>query len=193
MDVSFEVMDVTTATFEAGTFDVVYTRDTLLHIPNKGPLFQRIFSWLKPGGRFFISDYARGFPKDGEVPAATLARHQTTFEEAVAKFETYVAGRGYDLMTPEQYGKLVASAGFSGDAGTVVAEDRTDLFVSSLRAELDRTEERRAAFEAEFSAEDYSYIVDGWRAKLVHTDVGLQRWAVVLATKAAAPAPKQQA
>jgi len=58
-DVTFEVSDALTRDFSAGAFDVVYSRDMLLHVSEKGRMFARIFGWLKPGGKLLITDYAR--------------------------------------------------------------------------------------------------------------------------------------
>ena len=168
----FEIRDATTTEFEPESFDVIYSRDTLLHIGGKKALFQRFLGWLKPGGQLFISDYARDFPAVDTSDASAV--------EASEAFESYVAQRGYHLMTPAKYGEVVASAGFVD----VNARDETSLFVSSLERELAATEGIRESFEAEFSAEDYEYIVSGWRKKLVFTSGGFQKWAVVHARKA---------
>ena len=171
---TYEVRDATTTTFEPESFDVIYSRDTLLHIGGKDALFRRFLGWLKPGGQLFISDYARAFPA---VPAGDEAA-ATTF----AAFEAYVAQRGYHLMTPERYGEVVLGAGFASvDEASL---DSTELFVASLKRELATTEAMREAFVAEFSEEDYEYIVSGWRKKLEFTGAGLQKWAVIHARKA---------
>ena len=39
--VSFEVADALTAEFSAASYDVVYSRDTVLHVKNKAALFKR--------------------------------------------------------------------------------------------------------------------------------------------------------
>ncbi len=53
----FEIGDVTKHDYPNNYFDVIYTRDALLHISDKKILFNRLKSWLKPGGKLFISDY----------------------------------------------------------------------------------------------------------------------------------------
>ena len=41
-------------------YDVVYSRDTILHIKEKEQLFRNFLHTLKPGGKLMISDYCRG-------------------------------------------------------------------------------------------------------------------------------------
>ena len=56
-DVEFIVEDATTAEYKEAEFDVIYSRDTILHIADKEALFANFYKWLKPGGVLMISDY----------------------------------------------------------------------------------------------------------------------------------------
>lgn len=38
---SFEIADCTTSEYQPGSYDVIYSRDTLLHIHDKPALFKR--------------------------------------------------------------------------------------------------------------------------------------------------------
>src|SRR5690349_2457802 len=51
--------DVLTMPFQ-GKFDVIWSRDALMHIPDKPRLFSRLYDLLDPGGRLIVTDYARG-------------------------------------------------------------------------------------------------------------------------------------
>jgi phosphoethanolamine N-methyltransferase len=159
--VRFEVADVMGADLEYGAFDVVYSRDTALHIPDKAALFARLFTVLKPGGRLLITDYCRapGAPSPG--------------------FAAYIAQRGYDLRPVAEYGGLLSAAGFAD----VAAEDVTPAFEASLRAELARAAAGKAEFVAEFSEADYGEVVGGWEAKLGRVAGGEQKWGLFYATK----------
>ncbi len=93
--------------FEANSFDVVYSRDTILHISDKMTLFSRLYvrlnfqikfffyfifidqNFLKPGGRIFISDYTSA-PRN----------------EWSKDYEEYVSQRRYTLLTVPEYGKV---------------------------------------------------------------------------------------
>ncbi|CAI6004006.1 unnamed protein product [Closterium sp. NIES-64] len=98
----FEVADCLTRDFPNASFDCIYTRDTLLHIQashldDKPFLFSRFHRWLKPGGRVLITDYCSG--KDKE-------------EQWSQDFKSYVAQRGYHLVTVRRYSEMLQAAGF---------------------------------------------------------------------------------
>lgn len=161
VDVEFEICDATTREYPAESFDVVYSRDTILHIADKEALFAKFFRWLKPGGRVLISDYCCGE------------------QDATAHFKAYVKSRGYHLLSPSQYGGVLEKVGFT----EVVAEDRTEHFVEVLQEELERTLINKDEFIQETSEQDFSDIVDGWKAKLVRCAEGDQKWGLFYAKK----------
>ncbi|TMW66663.1 hypothetical protein Poli38472_013975 [Pythium oligandrum] len=161
-DVQFEICDATTTAFAPGTFDAIYSRDTILHIEDKRALFTKFFQWLKPGGKVLFSDYCCG---DDKPPSD--------------RFKAYVKKRGYVLFSPRQYGQLLEDVGFT----SVVAEDRTDQFVAVLQDELARTYEQKTAFIQDTSEADFNDIVQGWEAKLTRCADGDQKWGLFLATK----------
>ncbi|PHU15332.1 Phosphoethanolamine N-methyltransferase 3 [Capsicum chinense] len=74
---------------------------------------------------------------------------------------------------------MLRDAGFN----EVIAEDRTELFMKVLQKELDIVEKERESFIQEFSEQDYNDIVGGWKAKLVRSSSGEQRWGLFIAKK----------
>ncbi len=50
--------------FPPGSFDVVFSKDSIVHIPDKQMLMEEVARVLKPGGRFLASDWLIGH--DGE-------------------------------------------------------------------------------------------------------------------------------
>lgn len=159
--VEFEVADCTKKTYPDDTFDVIYSRDTILHIQDKPALFKSFYKWLKPGGKVLISDYCK---KAGQPSP---------------EFSQYIKQRGYDLHDVQEYGQMLRDAGFD----EVIAEDRTDQFIRVLQRELDSVEKEKDAFISDFSVEDYNDIVGGWKAKLVRSTMGEQRWGLFIAKK----------
>ena len=122
-EVHFILGDVLETPF-AEKFDIIWSRDALMHIPDKARLFSRLYSLLDDGGRIVITDYARG--KTPGSPA----------------FEDYIKKTGYHVVEPEQYGKLLEDAGFVD----VVVDDATETFVDILRREAKRLTDHRADF-----------------------------------------------
>ncbi|KAL2461789.1 Phosphoethanolamine N-methyltransferase 1 [Abeliophyllum distichum] len=159
--VEFEVADCTKKEYPEGTFDVIYSRDTILHIQDKPALFKSFHKWLKPGGIVLISDYCRS--------AGTPS----------AEFAQYIKQRGYDLHDVKSYGQMLLDAGFHD----VVAEDRTEQFIKVLEKELNTIESDKEAFIQDFSEDDYNEIIGGWKAKLVRSTSGEQTWGLFIAKK----------
>lgn len=160
--VSFEMSDVTKHDFEPNSFDVIYSRDTILHIVDKDDLFSKFFKWLKPGGKLLITDYCHG-DKD----------HHSE------EFMKYVLQRGYQLLSVPAYGQLLEKVGFQ----SVAAEDKTQEFMDILNMELKKFNEKKGEFTKIFSEADFKYIEDGWKAKLVRCAAGDQAWGLFMATK----------
>jgi len=160
-NVHFQIADVLKATFEHNSFDLIYSRDTILHINDKHKLFSLFKDWLKPGGKVFITDYCCG-PKP--------------WSDDYAK---YVAQRGYNLLTPDEYGQLFVDLGFSN----VKAIDETATFIDSLNKELVKFESIKTDFVKEFTQQDYEALVNGWNDKVVRSKAGDQRWGSIYAEK----------
>lgn len=154
LNVRFEIGNITKNQFPSEHFDVIYSRDTLLHIKDKQTLFSLFKDWLKPGGKVFITDYACG-PKPWSE-----------------EYATYVEQRGYNLLTVPEYGKIFEDLNFT----KVVATDVTNMFVDCLNFELVKFEKMKKEFVTEFSAEDFDYLIEGWNAKKVRCAAGHQRW-----------------
>eukprot|EP00250_Pteridium_aquilinum_P022641 c25496_g1_i1 orf=374-1858(+) len=159
--VQFEIADCTKKEFPAETFDVIYSRDTLLHIHDKVTLFKKMSSWLKVGGKLLITDYCK------------------SAGAASPNFANYIKERGYDLHDVKEYGQMIQQGGLD----EVISEDRTAQFVNILNNELALFEKRKVSFLQEFSEEDYDAIVEGWKAKLKRCEEGEQKWGLFLATK----------
>jgi len=160
--VSFEIMDVTTGQCPSDSYDVIYSRDTILHIEDKRALFAKFLKWLKPGGRLLISDYCRGNKVHSD------------------DFRTYVAQRGYHLLTVADYGKILEDVGFQ----QVNAQDRTSQFIDILRLELERIRQDES-FLKDFDQADFDDLVDGWKAKIERCLAGDQAFGLFMACKPA--------
>ncbi|XP_026194146.1 phosphomethylethanolamine N-methyltransferase [Cyclospora cayetanensis] len=96
-DVEFLVADALNIPIAPETIDLVYSRDTILHltVEEKKLLFSRAFSWLKPGGQLVITDYCCGPPESWDD-----------------EFKAYLKERNYHLVQLDQYKQLLADTGF---------------------------------------------------------------------------------
>ncbi|WP_165074102.1 methyltransferase domain-containing protein [Paludisphaera rhizosphaerae] len=160
--VQFILGDVLETTFPE-KFDLAWSRDAFMHIPDKKKLFTTLFGLLKPGGKLIITDYARG---------KTPGSHE---------FEDYIKKTGYSVIEPEQYGKVLESVGFTD----VVVDDATETFVDILKREERRLVEERQTFLSDFSEKDLDYLVDRWNMKIGFCKAGDMKWGIYLATKPA--------
>lgn len=85
--------------FPPGTFDVVFSKDSIVHIPDKASLMAEVFRVLKPGGWFLASDWLIGHDS---APSPEMA--------------AYVAAEGLDfgMASPTRYRLAMEAAGFVG-------------------------------------------------------------------------------
>ena len=154
--------DVLTHPFE-GKFGVVWSRDALMHLPDKAQLFSHLLGLTESGGRLVITDYAKGTG------------------EGSPEFRAYIASTGYHVVDPATYGKFLEAAGY----GDVVVEDATDRFVAILEREIAFLDANRADFLESFSEKDLNYLVDRWKMKVGFCQAGDMKWGIYLATKPA--------
>ena len=160
--VDFILGDVLKTDFPA-KFDLIWSRDAFMHIPDKAGLFSKLFSLLVAGGKLIITDYARG-----KTPASP-------------EFEEYIRNTGYNVIEPAQYGKVLEGAGFVD----VIVDDATATFVDILERESKRLREHRQDFLKVFSEKDLDYLVDRWAMKERFCAAGDMKWGIYLATRPA--------
>jgi len=157
----FEIADITEREYADASYDVIYSREMLLHVPEKRAVLERFWRWLRPGGRLLITDYCQRAGRLGN------------------EFLEYKSARAYSMVTLEDYRSLAAEVGFSD----VTVQDRTDDFLAILRQELDRFTAQKERFVAEFSEADYQDMVAGWEQKIHRASEGCQVWGLICAHK----------
>ena len=108
-----------------------------------------------------ITDYARG-KKPGSP-----------------EFEKYIETTGYNVVEPNEYGRLLEAAGFTD----VVVDDATARFIEILKSEAAGWSTNREEFLASFSEADLKYLVDRWQMKVRFCRDGDMKWGNYLATK----------
>ncbi len=160
--VEFRLGDVLTETFPH-RFDLIWSRDALMHVPDKPRLFKRLFDLTAPGGKLVITDYACG-------------------ESFVnPEFDAYIRSTGYHVVSPREYGRLLQGAGYQG----VDVEDATERFVDILRRESQRLGLNRSEFLSAFSEADLDYLLDRWAMKDRFCESGAMKWGIYVAHRPA--------
>ena len=103
--------------FADASFDVVFSKDALLHVPDKDALFAEIFRVLRPGGVFAASNWMTSH--DGE-PSPDM--------------KAYVAAEGlsFAMASPARYAEAMRRAGFE----RVETRDRNAWYRDVARGEL---------------------------------------------------------
>jgi phosphoethanolamine N-methyltransferase len=105
--------------FPPGSFDVVFSKDSIVHIPDKAALMAEVFRVLKPGGRFLASDWLIGHD---DPPSPEMA--------------AYIAAEGLDfgMASPGRYREAMQEAGFTA----IETRSRNAWYREAARAELAR-------------------------------------------------------
>jgi len=83
--------------FAAGAFDLVFSKDAMVHIEDKEALFADIFRVLRPGGGVAASDWMSA--TDGPFSAAMA-------------YYLQAEGLGFGMASPTRYRTALAQAGF---------------------------------------------------------------------------------
>ena len=159
--VQFHIEDATKMEYPENFYDAVYCQDTILHIFEKKQLFERLFKCLKPGGKLLISDYCRG---EGE--------HTMSFRK-------YIKLRGYQLITIEEYSKLLEKVGFED----IEAKNNNMVFRKIVRAGSKRLKEIKQEILDEYSEEDYNYLSKTLSDQMDNVDRGDLIWGHFVARK----------
>lgn len=161
--VDFRLLDATKAEFPEEHFDVVYSRDAIMHINDKPLLYRNVYKWLKPGGQLLVSEYIHG------------KNHPNHTQEYI----DYIDDRGYQLLTVQDYEGVLKKAGFLN----IEASDITSKFIQVLEDEMKRFKPTKEQFIKEFTQRDYDELVDGWEIKVVRCSAGEQGWGLFKASK----------
>lgn len=105
--------------FPPRSFEVVFSKDSIVHIPDKHALMADVWRLLKPGGWFIASDWLIGHD---HAPSPEMA--------------AYIKSEGLDfgMASPARYRDALMAAGFVD----VETRSRNDWYRQTARQELDR-------------------------------------------------------
>lgn len=154
--------------FPDASFDLVFSKDSIVHIADKEALSREVFRVLRPGGVFAASDWL--ISHDGP-PSAEM--------------EAYLRSEALDfgMASPARYEAALAGAGFEA----VRVTDRNPWYRTVAREELARLEgPERARFETMLSAPEIARQIVTWRTMIAVLDTGEHRPSHLRARKPAA-------
>jgi len=162
-NVKLIVSDIFETPLEDNYYDLVYSRDAIIHIKEKKKLFDIMYRVLKPGGQVVITDYS--------------FRHDS--ENLGEEFLAYYKSTGYFLESIPNYGNILKSAGFE-----VQAIDFSETFLKYLKLELEKFMAQKEDFLKSFRQEDYDFLAERWERKIrMVGDAGDMKWGLYVAKK----------
>ena len=128
-----------------GSFDVYFSKDAVVQIPDKASLFADAWRVLRPGGQLIVSDWLRG--GSGEYSADMLEYFR-------------LEGIAYNMANMEETTAVLARAGFTG----IQAHDRSDWYRDLARRELAALEgELRPVVIERIGRQRADHFVNNWR------------------------------
>ena len=132
--------------FADGSFGIVFSKDSIIHIADKEGLAADVFRVLEPGGWFAASDW--------------LISHD---DEPSADMKRYIEAEGLDfaMASPARYEAALKAAGFEN----VRLVNRNAWYAAVARQELDQmTGKARVGLVDRFGSELVDHNVEVWKA-----------------------------
>jgi phosphoethanolamine N-methyltransferase len=140
--------------FAPSTFDIVFSKDSIIHIPDKHALARDVFRVLKTGGWFAASDWLIGH--DGEPSPA---------------MKEYIAAEGlnFGMASPARYRAALEAAGFTD----IVITSRNAWYRETAKAEIARLRGPLYADAVKKLGKDYvDHNIGIWEKMLVVLESG---------------------
>ncbi len=135
--------------FADGCFDVVFSKDSLVQIPDKPAIFAEVLRVLRPGGRFIASDWLRG--------------GGTEYSEQMLEFFR-LEGIAYNMAGLAESADALRSAGFD----QVEIRDRHGWYLDLAQRELEAMEgPLNAVIVHRIGLERARHFIDNWRQLVV--------------------------
>ncbi|MGO9037077.1 MAG: methyltransferase domain-containing protein [Steroidobacteraceae bacterium] len=138
-------VDVGPLPFPAASFDVVFSKDSMVQIPDKPAIYAEVLRVLRPGGRFIASDWLRG---------GTGAYSP----EMIEFFR--LEGIAYNMVSLDESAAALRAAGFVD----VEIRDRHDWYLALARRELEAMRGvLNAIIVSRIGTQRAQHFVDNWR------------------------------
>jgi len=150
---SFELVKPGPLPIKDHTFDMVFSKDAIIHIENKDEFYAEAFRVLRPGGYLIVGDWFRG---------------EDAFSEEMDLW-TESNGVTFSMGTLQQAVVLAKQAGFI----EVKSRDRNDWYCGYARDELERIKGPLWGQYVElFGQEDAGACVEGAQLRMLAAEQG---------------------
>jgi phosphoethanolamine N-methyltransferase len=140
--------------FASSSFDVVFSKDSMVQIPDKASIFAEVLRVLRPGGRFIASDWLRG--GSGE------------YSDEMQEFFR-LEGIAYNMASLDESAAIMRAAGFI----EVEVRDRHEWYAPLARRELASMQgPLHGLIVREIGEERARHFIEDWRQLVVVLDRG---------------------
>ena len=140
--------------FKADTFDIVFSKDSIVHVPDKENIFNEISRVLIPGGIFVFSDW---LISHDNKPSPEM-KHYLELEDL-----------GFGMASPLRYEKALKNCGFN----SIEVQNRNSWYRNEARRELDiLSGSDRKSYEKLTSEEFIKTQIMTWKAMITVLDTG---------------------
>ena len=140
--------------FDPASTDMVFSKDAMIHIPDKESLFKDVYRILKPGGLFVASDWLRC---DDNPPSPDMA------------YYIEAEGLSFGMASPERYKKALEKAGFKD----VRLRDRNDWYADLGRKEYEQMKgPLYSQMESLLGRNNADHFLGIWRAMTIVLESG---------------------
>jgi len=133
-------------------FDVVFSKDAMIHIEDKHALFSEVFRVLRPGGALVASDWMRS---DENPPGPEME----AWIEAV--------GLTFGMHSPPFYEDALRAAGFE----QIRTCDRNEFLMEALQEDIEKFTDDYSEL-VRFTGEDADHYITIWKTAPRAAEVG---------------------
>ena len=136
------------------SFGIVFSKDSIVHIPDKHSLAEDVHRLLSPGGWFVASDWLIGHDDE---PSAEMKRY------------IQLEDLGFGMASPERYRQALEQSGFVD----IEMINRNHWYREQARLEHERlTGDEKEMFADIIGQDELESMIEIWQAMLVVLDTG---------------------
>ncbi len=155
---SFRKVEPGPLPLESDSFDIVFSKEAIIHVADKQALFSEVFRILCPGGAFLTSDWFKG----GDGDNAKYLKH----------FLEMAGDKSYILVALETVGQMLEAAGFV----EIKLCDRNAWYRDLARRDLERLQGvLRPHLNKVLGKESGDRELEFWEAAAVAAEKGVLR------------------